>query len=47
MHSQIIWKEEKDDRCGYLLKFGEREKFIKGAMTDVDLWIVIKQFFEI
>jgi len=46
-NSQIIWKEEKDDRCGYLLKFGEREKLIEGAMTDVDLWMEIKQFFEI
>ena len=46
-NSQIIWKEDKDDRCGYLLKFGEREKFIKGAMTDVDLWMELKDFFEL
>ncbi len=46
-NSQIIWKEEKDDKCGYLLKYGEREEFIKEAMTDVDLWMEIKQFFEI
>jgi len=25
-NSHIIRREEKDDRCGYLLKFGEREK---------------------
>jgi len=46
-NSQIIWKEEKDDRCGYLLKYGEREKFIEGAMTDVDLWMELKDFFEL
>jgi len=46
-NSHIIWNEEMVNRCGYLLKFGEREKFIKGAMTDVDLWMEIKQFFEI
>jgi hypothetical protein len=46
-NSQIIWKEDKDDRCGYLLKFGERGKLIDGAMTDVDLWMEMKQFFEI
>jgi hypothetical protein len=45
--SGISWEQEKDDKCGYLLRFGEREKLIKGAMTDVDLWMVIKQFFEI
>ncbi len=46
-NSQIIWKEEKDDKCGYLLKFGEREKLIEGAMTDVDLWMELKDFFEL
>jgi hypothetical protein len=46
-NSQIIWKEEKDDRCGYLLKFGEKEKWIYGAMTDVDLWMEIEDFFEL
>jgi len=46
-NSQIIWKEEKDDRCGYLLKFGEREKLIEGVMTDVDLWMELKDFFEL
>jgi len=43
----ISWEQEEDDKCGYLLRFGEREKFIKGAMTDVDLWMEIMQFFEI
>jgi len=46
-NSQIIWKEEKDDKCGYLLKFGEREKLIEGVMTDVDLWMELKDFFEL
>ncbi len=45
--SGISWEQEKDNKCGYLLRFGEREKFIKGAMTDVDLWMELKDFFEL
>jgi len=40
-------KEAEDSKCGYLMRSGDREKFIYGAMTDVDLWMEIKQFFEI
>jgi hypothetical protein len=45
--SGISWEQEKDDKCGYLLKFGEREKLIEGAITDVDLWMELKDFFEL
>ena len=46
-NSGISWEQGKDDKCGYLLRFGERIKFIEGAMTDVDLWMELKDFFEL
>jgi len=46
-NSRITWKEAEDPKCGYQLNSGEREIFIEGAMTDVDLWEEIKKFFEL
>ena len=42
--SGISWEQEKDNKCGYLLKYSGREKLIEGAMTDVDLWMELKDF---
>ena len=36
-----------DTRCGYLLKRRNEQKFIEGAMTDIDLLMEAEKFFRI
>ena len=43
---KIIVKENRK-KCGYMLKNGKAKKKIEGAMTDADLKIELKTFFDI
>lgn len=38
---------EENNNCGFTFKYGERSKFIYGSMTDVDLKLEIKSFYNI
>ncbi|NIP27338.1 MAG: hypothetical protein GWO38_26875, partial [Phycisphaerae bacterium] len=37
--------EDKSKKCGYLLVFGDKTRYIRSAMTDVDLLLLSKEFF--
>lgn len=41
---QII---EDNNNCGFTLIFGNKKKFINGSITDIDLMLEIKSFYQI
>jgi hypothetical protein len=38
---------EEDNKCGFTFKYRERSKYIEGSMTDIDLMMEIKSFYNI
>lgn len=46
-NNNITLKESNEDKCGYLFKYKDKEKFIEGAMTDIDLLLEMEQFFDL
>ena len=36
-----------NEKCGYTLIYNNEEKFIEGSMTDVDLMLEIKSFYNL
>jgi len=38
---------EKDNKCGFTFIYGDKSKYMEGSMTDIDLMMEIKSFYEI
>ncbi|NCP21461.1 MAG: hypothetical protein COS42_12405 [Flavobacteriales bacterium CG03_land_8_20_14_0_80_35_15] len=36
-----------NEKCGYTLIYNNKEKFIEGGMTDIDLMLEIKSFYKL
>lgn len=46
--NNILIKKGKDDRkCGYKFTVKEREEFIEGTMTDIELILMSEEFFDL
>lgn len=45
--SNITVNIRKENKCGYLLKYKNQERFIQGAITDMDLLVEAERFFDI
>jgi len=43
-NNEVEFKVE-SDKCGFTFIHGDRSKFIKGSMTDIDLMLEIKSFY--
>jgi len=44
--NEVKFKVE-SDKCGFTFIHGDRTKFIEGSMTDIDLMLEIKSFYNL
>ena len=39
--------KEEDNKCGFTFIYGEESKYMEGSMTDIDLMMEIKSFYNL
>lgn len=44
--NDISYKKNKS-KCGFTFTYGNKEEFIEGSMTDIDLMMKIKSFYDL